>query len=167
MESKKYQKLLASNQRYQDKQAWLKYKSAFDSLTKSQFYPASSIKTLDDARTLGLSVSNAENRKGYLLQPNSEVTKLALADGTTIHSDQYIRYGTPVVVTIAATYTKLPDSSSTSSSSSKPSSSSSSSPTRASSDNTRTENSSEAYTSSSSASVDLSDTVSISGPSSN
>lgn len=168
LESSKYQKLLESNQRYQDKQAWLKYKLAFDNLTKSQFYPASSIKTLDDARSLGLSVVNAENRKGYILQPNSEVTKLTLADGTTIHNDQYIRYGTPVAVTIAATYTKLPDSSSSSSSSSKSNSSSSSYQTRSSSDNTRTESSSGNYaSSSSSSSVDLSDTVSISGPSSN
>lgn len=144
LESDKYQKLLDSNRRYQDKQAWLKYKTAFESLTKSQFYPASSIKTLEDARNLGLSVVNADNRQGYVLQPNSKVTKLTLSDGTTVHDDQYIKYGTPLNVTIAATYMKLPESSSSSSSSSssRTSSSSSSSTTYSSSMPSRTESSS-------------------------
>lgn len=144
LESDKYQKLLDSNRRYQDKQAWLKYKAAFESLTKSQFYPASSIKTLEDARSLGLSVTNADNRQGYVLQPNSKVTKLTLSDGTTVHEDQYIKYGTPLNVTIAATYMKLPESSSSSSSSSssRTSSSSSSSTTYSSSMPSRTESSS-------------------------
>ena len=118
LESDKYQKLVDANRRYQDKQAWLKYKAAFESLTKSQFYPASNIKTLEDARSLGLSVVNADTRQGYVLQPNSKVTKLTLSDGTTVHDDQYIKYGTPLSVTIAATYMKLPESSSSSSSSS-------------------------------------------------
>lgn len=144
LESDKYQKLLDSNRRYQDKQAWLKYKEAFESLTKSQFYPASSIKTLEDARSLGLSVVNADTRQGYVLQPNSKVTKLTLSDGTTVHDDQYIKYGTPLSVTIAATYMKLPESSSSSSSSSssRTSSSSSSSTTYSSSMPSRTESSS-------------------------
>ena len=145
LESDKYQKLLDSNRRYQDKQAWLKYKAAFESLTKSQFYPASSIKTLEDARSLGLSVVNADNRQGYVLQPISKVTKLTLSDGTTVHDDQYIKYGTPLSVTIAATYMKLPESSSSSSSSSASSSSrtsSSNSSTYSSSMPSRTESSS-------------------------
>lgn len=144
LESDKYQKLLDSNRRYQDKQAWLKYKAAFESLTKSQFYPASSIKTLEDARSLGLSVVNADTRQGYILQPDSKVTKLTLSDGTTVHDDQYIKYGTPLNVTIAATYMKLPESSSSSSSSSssRTSSSSSSSTTYSSSMPSRTESSS-------------------------
>lgn len=145
LESDKYQKLLDSNRRYQDKQAWLKYKAAFESLTKSQFYPASSIKTLEDARNLGLSVVNADTRQGYVLQPNSKVTKLTLSDGTTVHDDQYIKYGTPLNVTIAATYMKLPESSSSSSnssSSSRTSSSNSSSTTYSSSMPSRTESSS-------------------------
>lgn len=144
LESDKYQKLLDSNRRYQDKQAWLKYKAAFESLTKSQFYPASSIKTLEDARSLGLSVVNADTRQGYVLQPNSKVTKLTLSDGTTVHDDQYIKYGTPLSVTIAATYMKLPESSSSSSSSSssRTNSSSSSSTTYSSSTSSRTESSS-------------------------
>lgn len=145
LESDKYQKLLDSNRRYQDKQAWLKYKAAFESLTKSQFYPASSIKTLEDARNLGLSVVNADTRQGYVLQPNSKVTKLTLSDGTTVHDDQYIKYGTPLNVTIAATYMKLPESSSSSSSSSsnsQTSSSSSSNTTYSSSASSRTESSS-------------------------
>lgn len=144
LESDKYQKLLDSNRRYQDKQAWLKYKAAFESLTKSQFYPASSIKTLEDARNLGLSVVNADNRQGYVLQPNSKVTKLTLSDGTTVHDDQYIKYGTPLSVTIAATYMKLPESSNSTSSSSSSSrtSSSSSNTTYSSSTSSRTESSS-------------------------
>ena len=142
LESDKYQKLLDSNRRYQDKQAWLKYKAAFESLTKSQFYPASSIKTLEDARNLGLSVVNADTRQGYVLQPNSKVTKLTLSDGTTVHDDQYIKYGTPLNVTIAATYMKLPESSSSSSSSSSSRTSSSSSSTYSSSMPSRTESSS-------------------------
>lgn len=146
LESDKYQKLLDSNRRYQDKQAWLKYKAAFESLTKSQFYPASSIKTLEDARSLGLSVTNADTRQGYVLQPNSKVTKLTLSDGTTVHDDQYIKYGTPLSVTIAATYMKLPESSSSSSnsssSSSRTSSSSSSNTTYSSNASSRTESSS-------------------------
>ena len=144
LESDKYQKLLDSNRRYQDKQAWLKYKAAFESLTKSQFYPASNIKTLEDARSLGLSVVNADTRQGYVLQPNSKVTKLTLSDGTTVHDDQYIKYGTPLNVTIAATYMKLPESSSSSSSSSssRTSSSNSSSTTYSSSMPSRTESSS-------------------------
>lgn len=142
LESDKYQKLLDSNRRYQDKQAWLKYKAAFESITKSQFYPASSIKTLEDARSLGLSIVNADTRQGYVLQPNSKVTKLTLSDGTTVHDDQYIKYGTPLNVTIAATYMKLPESSSSSSSSSSSRTSSSSSSTYSSSMPSRTESSS-------------------------
>lgn len=120
---------------FEKEAAWKAFQSQFAQLYQHDYVQVSSIKTLEDAKVYGnAAIENATDKDGYVLSNQSSVSQIALEDGTLLKNSQYIRKGTPILVTIKADYKEVPKPSSSSSSSQYSSSTSSSSDTKTSSD---------------------------------
>lgn len=99
--------ILYRNQISRQYQAWMAAKANLEALSKSSYYGVSSIQTYQQATDAGLSV-NVEERDGYTVDPNSPVEAISY-DGIVLTQDQYIRYGTPVVVELTEKYIPVPE----------------------------------------------------------
>lgn len=102
----KWEAILKRNQVSREYQQWQAAKQELESLSKSQYYGASTIVTYQQALDAGLSVE-IEEQEGYTIDPNSPVESI-LYQGEPVASNQYIRYGTPVVVQIMEQYIAIP-----------------------------------------------------------
>lgn len=104
--SSKWETILKRNQSSRDYQQWINAKEQLESLSKSNYYGVSTIVTYQQALDAGLSVEVKE-REGYTINPNSPVRSISY-QGEILGDEQYIQYGTPVVVWIEEQYVPIP-----------------------------------------------------------
>lgn len=102
----KWTSILKRNQISREYQKWMAAKEELESLSKTSYYGVSTIVTYQQAMDAGLDVE-IEEREGYTIDPNSPVSGI-LYDGVLLQSNQYIRYGTPVIVQIEEQYIEIP-----------------------------------------------------------
>lgn len=84
---------------------WKEAERQLSSITKSQYWPVSSIQTYQQALDLGLNVIINE-REGYTIDPESPVAQMT-HNGVPVTEGQYVRYGTSVEVTLAENYIEI------------------------------------------------------------
>ena len=104
--SSKWETILKRNQVSREYQQWINAKDQLESLSKSNYYGVSTIVTYQQALDAGLSVEVKE-REGYTINPNSPVRAISY-QGEILGDEQYIQYGTAVVVLIEEQYVPIP-----------------------------------------------------------
>lgn len=98
--------ILERNAISREYQKWQDAKAALEALSKSDYYNVSIITTYRQALDAGLETEVAE-KDGYTIDPNSPVESVSY-NGKPLAEDRYVRYGTPVVVSIKEIYVELP-----------------------------------------------------------
>ena len=98
--------ILERNAISREYQKWQDAKAALEALSKSDYYNVSVITTYQQALDAGLETEVTE-KEGYTIDPNSPVESVSY-NGKPLAEDRYVRYGTPVVVSIKEIYVELP-----------------------------------------------------------
>lgn len=104
LKGEQWDNVLKRNEITRAYEAWNGARSQLESYGKSEYYAASSVATYQDALDMGLDVYTQE-KEGYTIDPASPVYTIT-CNGVIITKDQYIRYGTPVIVTLKEKYVK-------------------------------------------------------------
>lgn len=105
--SNEWDNVLKRNQITREYDAWKAAESELASIGKSAYYAVSSVTTYQKALDMGLDVYVRE-RTGYTVDPESPVYSITY-NGNTISKEQFIQYGTPVIITLNEKYVKIPE----------------------------------------------------------
>lgn len=105
--SNEWNNVLKRNQITRAYDTWKAAESELESIGKSSYYEVSSITTYQKALEMGLDVKVRE-RTGYTVDPESPVYSITY-NGNTVSKEQFIQYGTPVIVTLNEKYMKIPE----------------------------------------------------------
>lgn len=106
LDGQEWASLLRKTETVRAYQKWKAAEAKLESVQKSQYYAAATIVTYAQALEAGLEVRVTE-KDGYTIDLNSPVESISY-QGTAVSETQYIRYGTPVVVTIKEVYKEIP-----------------------------------------------------------
>lgn len=106
LEGGEWASLLRQTETIREYQKWKAAEEKLAGVAKNQYYGASTITTYQQALDAGLTV-RVQEKEGFTVDINSEVEQITY-EGRIVKNNQYIRYGTPVIVTIKETYIEIP-----------------------------------------------------------
>lgn len=98
--------ILKRNAISREYQTWQDAKATLEALSKSDYYNVSVITTYQQALDAGLETEVTE-KDGYTIDSNSPVESISY-NGKPLAEDRYVRYGTPVIVSIKEIYVEIP-----------------------------------------------------------